>query len=66
MQYFFNDLSKYSDKDSTVDLSIIYANNGIEIKPKDNVNYSIIDNDGLPKINTYIHAEDVVIGMVTV
>ncbi|MBZ4033723.1 helix-turn-helix domain-containing protein [Flavobacterium sp. 17A] len=32
MQYFFNDLSKYSDKDSTVNIAITYAFDGIEIK----------------------------------
>lgn len=32
MQYFFNDICKYSDKDSTLNISILYADNGIEIK----------------------------------
>lgn len=32
MQYFFNDLSKYSDKDSTINISIAYEGNLIAIK----------------------------------
>ncbi|WP_289661323.1 AraC family transcriptional regulator [Flavobacterium panacagri] len=32
MQYFFNDLSKYSDKDSTLKITIAYQNDFIEIK----------------------------------
>ncbi|AWK06687.1 AraC family transcriptional regulator [Flavobacterium crocinum] len=32
LQYFFNDLSKYSDKDSTLNISITYENDCIEIK----------------------------------
>jgi len=32
MQYFFNDLSKYSDKDSTLDIEIAYEENAIAIK----------------------------------
>ncbi len=32
LQYFFNDLSKYSDKDSTLNIAITYVNNCIEIK----------------------------------
>lgn len=32
MQYFFNDLSKYSDKNSTLDIEIAYEQNAIAIK----------------------------------
>ncbi|KAF2336581.1 two-component regulator propeller domain-containing protein [Flavobacterium ginsenosidimutans] len=32
MQYFFNDLSKYSDRDSTLNISITHKNNFVEIK----------------------------------
>jgi hypothetical protein len=31
---------------------------------KGNVNYTQLDNDGLPIINKYIHAEDSIVGMV--
>ncbi|MFD2941932.1 two-component regulator propeller domain-containing protein [Flavobacterium notoginsengisoli] len=32
LQYFFNDLNKYSDKDSTLNIAIVYESNCIEIK----------------------------------
>lgn len=32
LQYFFNDLSKYSDKESTLNIAITYENNAVKIK----------------------------------
>lgn len=36
MQYFFNDIAKYSDRDSTLNISITYGINCIEIKAASN------------------------------
>ncbi|MBB4802378.1 ligand-binding sensor domain-containing protein [Flavobacterium nitrogenifigens] len=50
MQYLFNDLSKYSDKDSNLNIAIIYEQNCIEIKA---VSDSIILKDNWYNISHY-------------
>ncbi|MFB9079356.1 two-component regulator propeller domain-containing protein [Flavobacterium procerum] len=50
MQYFFNDLSKYSDRDSTLNIAIAYKNNFIEIKATSD---SIILKDNWYNISHY-------------
>ncbi|CAM3407281.1 two-component regulator propeller domain-containing protein [Flavobacterium chungbukense] len=50
MQYFFNDLSKYSDRDSTINIAITYQDNCIEIKA---VSDSIILKDNWYNISHY-------------
>jgi len=50
MQYFFNDLSKYSDKDSTINISITYQSDCIEIKA---ISDSVILRDNWYNISHY-------------
>ncbi|MFB9081058.1 hypothetical protein ACFFWB_27250 [Flavobacterium procerum] len=50
MQYFFNDLSKISDRDSTLNIAIAYKNNFIEIKATSD---SIILKDNWYNISHY-------------